>query len=129
MPNPSKYINKNHTYVKGYVRRKRKANSIPIWFVLGAVMLLMVFISNVSDKVSFDVAKIAPIIYIAIGIVGAVVVYKRWKEAQKIRRGEVYQVEHRCPNCGRMNMFRYPIGSKAKGVSVVCYYCGRRYTH
>jgi predicted RNA-binding Zn-ribbon protein involved in translation (DUF1610 family) len=54
--------------------------------------------------------------------------FARWKRHQKINRGEFYTIEHHCPNCGRINVFRYAQGHRAEQETVTCWYCKRPFT-
>jgi phage FluMu protein Com len=68
-------------------------------------------------------------IFVLIGvIVVGIFIYRYTKRKHKYERGEVYSIEHQCPNCGRMNTFHYPLGSEQGNVTIRCHYCGRSYT-
>ena len=61
-------------------------------------------------------------------LVVAFFVRKYLKRREKYSRGEVYSIEHACPNCTRMNTFHYPLGSTQGNVTIKCHYCHRDYT-
>jgi membrane protein implicated in regulation of membrane protease activity len=65
-------------------------------------------------------------IILAIVIV-SVFILKYVNRMKKYQRGDVYSMEHQCPNCGRMNTFHYPTGNPTGGVTVTCHYCHRLY--
>ena len=68
--------------------------------------------------------------YIIAGIVTLIIlfiVYRYWKRKNKVKEGGFYTIEHHCPRCGRMNVFKYAQGHSYE-VTVKCWYCHNNYT-
>jgi len=90
-----------------------------LFIVIGIILLV------------FLIALVPVLRYILAIIVFGVVLFfvvKYERRRQKIEKGDVYQIQHHCPNCDRLNVFKYPMGSPAKGTTVQCHYCRRKYT-
>lgn len=62
------------------------------------------------------------------GIIILFIAYHYWKRYHKMQIGQTYQISHHCPNCGRLNTFKYPKGYKPEGSTSTCHYCGNKYT-
>lgn len=88
----------------------------------GLLFLLVVF-----SIILYYVPAIRYIIGAIIGLIIIWIIYRYWKRKNKVRQGEYYTVEHHCPKCGRMNVFKYAQGHDYK-VTVRCWYCHLEFT-
>jgi hypothetical protein len=104
---------------KTYIRKISKQDERALGWVL---IIFLVIIA---------LAFIPAVRVIAIIIASMIALYyarKFYKRYLKYQRGETYQIQHECPNCGRLNPFKYPTGSPQGGVTIRCHYCQRPYT-
>ena len=128
MPDPKDHLDEDYTFVKAHVRHKKNNYSGPtpqsatilILVILAIIIFVLYHVPRVVYYVS---AFLFPII---------VTVYFLWRHSKRksqMEQGDYYSISHQCPNCGVMNIFNYPHGSKATGVKVKCRNCHRNYTY
>lgn len=90
------------------------------------VTILLIIFTIAAISMSTTIRNIAIVVIILIALFFLIKYIKRTK---RLHNNDVYFIEHHCPNCGRMNSFKYPRGFIAKGTTVTCHYCGNRYIH
>ncbi len=126
MPDPKNYIDDDYTFVKGHVRRKSakpKRSLSPVILFTLLLILIAVIVAHIPRAITYTVVFLIPI-----GIT-LYLLFQHRKRKLQMQQGDYYTITHKCPNCGKMNDFKYPRGSKAHGTTVECWNCHRDYTN